>query len=718
MLGFGKSQKKAEEPKVEKRDDPMLGSSAGNDTEDDGTIIKSVNPTGVDEYNFVSNEVQYTCQGQTPYIMRKKGTVNNVPYNELPRNTVNENIQVTDYETYAKAAAQQYLDWLYLYRYSEILDEVQIALNNKVVNPLQYVVTKKVNDARNHMTELMLATNCCFKSEFGVMDLLTKKDQLVQEEDSVAEKKENPFSVEKLSCEDKDLRSFMGELAQDNVYMHIDPDTPVDNSQLQRWTVLKTYLFTMKPPKYPPKMTAKWEEDVTGNVLYSMENKDYKSFVVAIMQYGNSSKYEFWALPYSPNHTEIFKNQTPLELKIKIEGISYSAYEDCVSFRKDFDKFLSNPNTTMKSLATFLDKAERLHSEDDAWNGYMRADNPNYDGVYRLMVYIRECFRTMYETMIDGQNVPESNPYRQAYEKFMNEDEGPIIYLDDLEDDNVELRGLQSTCNNNGNNVYHYFERLNDLYNGGVVIGGLYIPEHITIYRPMKMISRYVLETEGENTGIALNGAMPWTKQHSKKGKNTGDLQQGFETVQNDLIRLLKTVGYEALAGKSEIEVSEFTGYKKPDIKDTDVVTMARDSQIEEYNKMASAIQEVRNIIQNGKAVEGKYYTHVVSVEQGERGTYFVIYGAEAENESEREVVHVIAQDEDGKVYVWEKAYSQEPIDFRSDSYFNNEVYMKNDANVSIHFNSMLWEHLLSEKKERPADMIGFFEVTMQLKSN
>ena len=164
--------------------------------------------------------------------------------------------------------------------------------------------------------------------------------------------------------------------------------------------------------------------------------------------------------------------------------------------------------------------------------------------------------------------------------------------------------------------------------------------------------------------------------------------------------------------------VQDYVWLAKPQIKNNEYISDVNDSLIAEYNQMSSTIQDRRYEIKQGVIHNGERYTHVVSVEQGERGTYFVIYGAEAENESEREVVHVIAQDEDGKVYVWEKAYSQEPIDFRSDSYFNNEVYMKNDANVSIHFNSMLWEHLLSEKKERPADMIGFFEVTMQLKSN
>ena len=691
MLGFGKSQKKAEEPKVEKREDPMLGSSAGNDTEADGTIIKVVDPTGTGQNG-------YTFRTEIPDQNGQKQD-QHVTIDQLPNWSKNSAVNEDD----IKKAAQQYLDWLYLYRYSEILDQVQVALNNKVVNPLHYVVTEKVNNARKDIPEMLLAVNCCFKSEYGVLDVLTKKEQLVQSGDSETEKLENPFSVDKLAMEQKDsLSTWVG-----NYTLNGNEYSPEH-----------VYVFTMKPPKYSPKMTAKWEEDVTGNVMYTMESKEFKRFVVVSMKKGSNNDYIIRAYPYSPEYEEKYESQTPLELKIKIEGISYSAYEDCVSFRKDFDKFLANPSVTMKSLATFLDKAERLHSEDDAWNGYMRADNPNYDGVYRLMVYIRECFRTMYETMIDGQNVPESDPYRQAYEKFMNEEEGPIIYLDDLEDDNMELRGLQSTCNNNGNNVYHYFERLNELYNGGVVIGGLYIPEHITIYRPMKMISRYVLETEGENTGIALNGTMPWTKQHSKKGKNTGDLKQTFDTVQSDLVQLLKAAGYEAKDGNSEIVVSEFTGYKKPDIKDTDKVSMAKDSQIDEYNKMGSAIQETRNIIQAGKAIEGKYYTHVVSVEQNMRGTYFVVYGAEEDGTSSGEVVSVVAQDEDGRVYVWEKAYNQDPLDFRNDNYFNNEVYMKNDENMSIHFNSMLWEHLLSEKTERPADMIGFFEVSMQVRTN
>ena len=224
----------------------------------------------------------------------------------------------------------------------------------------------------------------------------------------------------------------------------------------------------------------------------------------------------------------------------------------------------------------------------------------------------------------------------------------------------------------------------------------MYAQNKRTCYKPLNL--KTVFDWNSHMKDFVLKGKVYFSREDN-------DLN-----IDNWLKDLLSRAGY------SVSEVVNFVGYKKPSVSSDDTVSSSRDSEIIEYGQMMSLLQEERNAIQSGKIREGYPSNNlwVVGVMQDKRGTYLEIFRNESSNDSNvQEFVEVVSETENGEVIRWSKAYRGEPLDFRSDDYWNNLIFMQNMSNMSITYNDQLWSELIREHDEEGNEMLGYFVVQM-----
>ena len=372
-----------------------------------------------------------------------------------------------------------------------------------------------------------------------------------------------------------------------------------------------------------------------------------------------------------------------------IPGAYYLSYMDLRKFYSDFANYINGEAQTIACFSNFAERSEWMKGDDSATDhnsSSMISMDCNFDGVMNLLSSI----------VIKFSSTTDSHP--EVWKKFAGEgqptEENPLYWYTQLKLSNDDVAELDVTENANAWYVYNFFRTLKEQFvNAGPVNPTEFIaPEDMFVYRSFGLKMRYVVT----DSGISV-------KTSRSKGRRSE------VSVDNDLKDVLERAGYRVS------EVVNFVGYKKPSVSSDATVSSSKDSEIIEYGQMMSLLQEERNAIQDGKIREGYPSGNlwIVGVLQDKRGTYLILYGTESSNASKTETVKMVSETEAGEVVTWEKAYDGEPLDFRSDDYWNNVIFMQNMSNMSITYNDQLWNELIREHEEEGNEMLGYFVVQM-----
>ena len=244
---------------------------------------------------------------------------------------------------------------------------------------------------------------------------------------------------------------------------------------------------------------------------------------------------------------------------------------------------------------------------------------------------------------------------------------------------------------------------------------------------------------------------------------NEGDTTENFikcflTEINADLVQYLTLDGANS---KQTYAINEFVAYLKPSLADQSKGITASDrNKLIEYSQMLNTIQGQRDFIQK-KGEEKKNF--LLKFQQTSKGTFFEVMKAEGDNYASEEDVYgyYISQgygyslpsstdnvikvpkgrkemrmrggrgaapvDSQNKVIGrfritrMPRYYEQEPVDWRNDNYFSNQIYTLNADNLNTIIDpefearekTIFTKHSTDSTKVMEQEMIGFYTITV-----
>ena len=202
-----------------------------------------------------------------------------------------------------------------------------------------------------------------------------------------------------------------------------------------------------------------------------------------------------------------------------------------------------------------------------------------------------------------------------------------------------------------------------------------------------------------------------------------------------------------------DMEIDSFAAYLKPEDKqpetegEENVITRGERDELIEYSQMLNTIQGQRDLIQKSGNAKRQF---LLKFMQNAKGTYFEILGSEKSNYDSEEqvygyyvsqgygntqVVKEIGSKKRGKgskkavpnmvegryrITRMSEFYNQEPLDWRNDNYYCNQIYTQNADNLNVVVDPEFSAKTkviktLDEKCRRTEqEMVGFYMISLR----